>query len=135
MLVKKSELNQQKLAFLSQTGALEHILDGQPHFSSGFSPTDMLQMFIAESDHSQQWTFGASDSSPMTALALESLFLEVDYGGGILQNIGQLDIENDFIELTECEDQLYLLFPGVVVACGELVDLESAKTAALIHDS
>jgi hypothetical protein len=55
-------------------------------------------MFIAESE---------SDDG----LGLGILFPELGDGGGILRNIGRLDIENNFIELTECEDQLDLLLP------------------------
>jgi hypothetical protein len=43
--------------------------------------------------------------------------------------------KTNFIELTGSEDQLDLLLPGVVVACCELVDLESAETATLIYDT
>jgi hypothetical protein len=79
-------------------------------------------MFITESESEDSHGLGI-------------LFLELGDGGGILRNIGRFDIENDFIELTECKDQLDLLLPGVIIACGELVDHESAKTAALIHDN
>jgi hypothetical protein len=108
--------------FVQQTGALENILDGQTHFGSAFGATDVLQMFIAErkADHS---------------LGLGIFLPELGSGGGIQHNIRRSNVEDDFIELTESEDQLDLLLPGVLVACGELVDLESADTATLIHDT
>jgi hypothetical protein len=79
-------------------------------------------MFIAESktDHS---------------IGLGIFLPDVRSGGGIQHNICRSNVEDDSIELTESEDQLDLLLPGVVVTCGELFDLASTETAALIHDS
>jgi hypothetical protein len=78
----------------------------------------MFQMFIAESESDHH-------------LGLGILLPEFGDGGGVLQNIGRSGVEADLIKLTECEDQLDLLLPCVVIPCGELVDLESAKTATL----